>query len=214
MRRATPRARDPRRVGLPDHRRLATATGACRARPARGRRLSDARTPARAGGPMRTRLAPLALCAAAIGGVAGCGVGSSTTATKVEHSRPVGTDHDARSHSPGGESTTGRAYAGLSSSSPRRGRLHHERLCSRGHRARGDSGVDRPTRQRDPVGIQSASGPAEAPFRNGRRRLDRLAFRTRDRGDRTERSWPPSTAASSWTLAPVAFSLPAGSARH
>ena len=38
---------------------------------------------------MRTRLAPLALCAAAIGGVAGCGVGSSTTATKVEHSRPV-----------------------------------------------------------------------------------------------------------------------------
>ncbi len=38
---------------------------------------------------MRTRLAPLVLCAAAIGGGAGCAGSSNSTATKVAHSRPV-----------------------------------------------------------------------------------------------------------------------------
>jgi hypothetical protein len=47
---------------------------------------------------MRTRLAPLALCAVAIGGTAGCGSGSRTTVTKPAHNRSVVRPTTTRAH--------------------------------------------------------------------------------------------------------------------
>ena len=146
-----------------------------------GRCVPDACAPPRAGGPMSTPLRPVALCAVAIGSIAGCGSGISITTVAQSRRCPSTTAHPR---------TVAVGNRGQVVSAPSCPRLLPTAtgFTTSGFipavTVRGQPAVWITPTRTSPYWRSTSVWSISARFRDGRRRLDWLALRARDRRDR------------------------------